>query len=208
MTSSAYLPVFETTRGDTIESIHYGAIAVVNSDGELVASFGDPQTTTFTRSSAKPFQSLPFIEALGHEHFALSQEEIALICASHSGTDAHVAIAESIQGKVGIDKTQLLCGTHQPYDKAARKALLERGESPSVNHHDCSGKHSGMLAYAKMQSWPTESYIERDHPIQKAILKAVAEMSVLPEAQIKIGIDGCSAPNFAMPLYNAALAYA
>lgn len=208
MADIPYLPIFETSRGNTAESLHFGAIAVVNSAGELLASFGDPYALTFTRSSAKPLQAIPFVEAGGVKHFDFSAEEVALICSSHTGTREHVAVAESIQSKIGVDSTALLCGTHPPYDKDTRKAMLQRGESPSVNQHDCSGKHSGMLAFAKMQAWPSEDYINPEHPVQQAILKAFAEMVDLPTSDINIGIDGCSAPNFAVPLYNMALGYA
>src|SRR5512133_1439094 len=89
MTQSPYQPVFELTRGETVESIHEGAIAVVDATGKLVASYGDPLGITFLRSSAKPFQALPFIQHGGHQAYGLTPKEIALICASHSGTDEH-----------------------------------------------------------------------------------------------------------------------
>jgi L-asparaginase II len=208
MPSNPYLPVFEITRGSTVESLHYGAVAVVDSAGQLLASYGDPQTLSFTRSSAKPFQALPFIEAGGAEHFQLDSAEIALICASHTGTDEHAQVTVSLQLKVGVDESQLLCGVHPPYDQATRDAMLARGEAPSPNRHDCSGKHTGMLAFARMQGWPVEDYIDPEHPVQEAILETFSQMASLSPSNIAQGIDGCSAPNFAAPLYNVAMAYA
>ena len=112
MKANGFAPVLELTRGETVESVHYGAIAVVDPQGSLVHAYGDPQTVTFLRSAAKPFQALPFIEAGGHRHYHLTEEEIAAICASHSGTDAHVEVVSRIQAKAGVGEDQLKCGAH------------------------------------------------------------------------------------------------
>jgi L-asparaginase II len=212
MTTSPYLPILSLTRGETVESIHYGAIAVVNPQNELVASYGDPEVITFLRSSAKPFQAMPFVQHGGVEHYHLTQEELALICASHSGTDEHVAVAKSIQAKTGVLETDLLCGTHMPSHKPTVEAIRQRGEQLTSNRHNCSGKHTGMVAFARMLGLPyrleEQAYIDMDHPIQKEILQNFAEMCDLPIEQVELGIDGCSAPNFAVPLHNAALAFA
>lgn len=203
-----YPPLFELTRGRIVESIHYGAIAVVDARGQLLYSYGDPQSVTFLRSSAKPFQALPFFEREGPAHFGLTQKEQALICASHEGSDEHVRTAEGIQGKTGVKESDLQCGIHMPGDAVAYKALIARGEQPTPNRNNCSGKHTGMLAHAKMRGLPQETYLQLEHPIQQDILAALADMSQYPRERIEVGIDGCSAPNFAMPLSNAALAYA
>lgn len=203
-----YLPILEVTRNATVESTHYGAIAVVTADGKLLASYGDPQATPFMRSSAKPFQSLPFVEAGGARHYRLSQAELALICASHSGTDEHAALARSLQSKTGVAESNLLCGAHPLNHMPTVEAMRQRGESISPNRNNCSGKHTGMVAYCLMAGWPVENYIAFDHPLQRAILSAFAEMCLLTEEQIALGVDGCSAPNFAVPLFHAAVGYA
>lgn len=208
MHTNNYLPIFELKRGDAVESIHFGAIAIVNSLGKLVASYGSPDTISFLRSSAKPFQALPFIEAGGHKHWAFSGPEISIICASHSGTDQHFSVLSSIQSKIGVTQDDLLCGVHPPVDEATRQALLDRGESPTPNRHNCSGKHTGMLAHAKFIHAPIDDYIDVDHPIQKRILDTFSEMCDIEIQKIALGIDGCSAPVFAIPLKNAALGYA
>jgi L-asparaginase II len=203
-----FQPIFELTRGQIIESIHYGAIAVVDSHGKLLASYGDPQTVAFLRSSAKPFQVLPFVERGGVQHFGLTGVELALACASHEGSDEHVRVAESILAKAGLDESYLQCGSHMPGDASAYKRLLKNGEAPTPRRNNCSGKHSAMLAHAKMRRLPLDNYLDFDHPVQQDILASFAEMCLLPPNQVELGIDGCSAPNFAVPLYNAALAFA
>jgi L-asparaginase II len=201
-------PLFEVTRGDIVESVHYGSIAVVDATGKLISSYGDPRTVAFLRSSAKPFQVLPFVEHGGVENFGFSLRELAIACASHEGSDLHVQTIEEIHRKVGINENYLQCGIHMPSDVDAFKSLLLNGKEPTPNRNNCSGKHSAMLAYAKMRGLPLENYLDLEHPIQQDILASFAEMCLLPVKEIGLGIDGCSAPNFAVPLYNAALAAA
>jgi L-asparaginase II len=212
MIHTSYEPIFQLTRGDIVESLHFGAIAVVEASGKLVASYGDPRLVTFTRSSAKPLQALPFLENGGMPHFGLTLQEVALICASHSGTDEHLAVIRSIQAKTGVHESDLMCGTHIVYDRKTAEAMRQRGEAPTPNRHNCSGKHTGMLAYARMLGLMPDpqalSYIDPQHPVQRNILATLAEMSDLKPDEIHIGIDGCSAPNFALPLQSTALAFA
>ncbi len=203
-----FQPIFELTRGQVVESTHFGAIAVVDSLGKLLASYGDPQTIAFLRSSAKPFQVLPFVEHGGVEHFNLNPKELALACASHEGTDEHVRVAKSILEKAGLNEGYLQCGAHLPGDAEVYKRLIANEEAPAPIRNNCSGKHSAMLAYAKMGELPLEDYLDFYHPVQQDILASFAEMCLLPPNQVQLGIDGCSAPNFAIPLTNAALAFA
>lgn len=214
MQKTQYSQIFELARGSTVESIHYGAIAVVDVYGKLVAWYGDPKTVTFLRSTAKPFQALPFIQHGGHDVYHLTPREIALICASHSGTDEHVAVVQGIQMKAGVSEADLLCGVHPSSHEPTAEAMRERKEQPTPNRHNCSGKHTGMLAYTRMLDLPEHleagslDYIDPQHPVQQEILHTFAEMCNLPIDQVAKGIDGCSAPNFAVPLRSAALAYA
>lgn len=214
MPNSSYSPVYEITRGQTVESVHFGAFAVVDARGSLVASHGDPRAVTYLRSSAKPFQALPLMEQGGQETYDLTLKEIALICASHSGTDEHVATLRALQDKAGVKEDDLMCGVHTPFHRPTVQAMHQRGEDFTPNRHNCSGKHTGMLAYARMKDLSIPKtvlgvpYIDPEHPVQQDILAAFAEMSALSREQVAQGTDGCSVPTFAVPLYNAALAYA
>lgn len=212
MPTTSYPPLFELTRGSIVESIHFGAIAVSNHRGDLIAWYGDPHAITFLRSSAKPFQVLPFVESGGPQKYQLTPRELALMCASHSGTDDHVHVARSIQAKTGATEQDLLCGVHSLSHKPTVEAMAARGESLTPNRHNCSGKHSGMVAFARLLNLPyhleDQPYIDPQHPIQQRILTTFAEMCSLKPEQVQVGVDGCSAPNFAVPLHSAALAYA
>ncbi len=192
--------------------MHFGAIAVSDASGKLAAWYGDPELVTFTRSSAKPMQAMPFLENGGMQHFGLTLQEVALLCASHSGTDAHVQVVQSIQAKTGVSETDLMCGVHSPYDRATAARMQESGEAATPNRHNCSGKHTGMLAYTHMLGITKDSssieYIDPAHPVQQKILNTLAEVADLPVQAVHLGIDGCSAPNFALPLRNTAQAFA
>ena len=97
-----YVPAVQVVRGDTVESIHHAAVAIVDVSGRLIASLGDPQVVTYMRSTAKPLQSLPLLESGAPAQFDFSEKEIALICASHTGTDMHVRVAQGILKKIRI----------------------------------------------------------------------------------------------------------
>ena len=205
---SRFEPLLELTRGRVVESIHLGAIAVVDSQGTLLHSYGGPHTVAFLRSSAKPFQALPFVERLGVEHFGFTPKELALSCASHVTAQIHLDAVRGLQAKIGIRESDLQCGAHLPSDPAMLKFVIKNDITPTANFNNCSGKHTAMLACAKMQGLPLDTYLQTDHPVQRDILACFAEMSGLSREQIALGTDGCSAPNFAAPLYNAALATA
>lgn len=205
---AGYQPIVEVTRGDVIESVHFGAVAVADASGRLVGSWGDPEAVTFLRSSAKPFQALPLLESGAADAFGLTERELAIVCASHSGTDEHVDLVSRLQAKAGVKESDLRCGTHPPYDDATRRRLAAEGKPPSPNRHNCSGKHTGMLTQARYLSEPIDSYEARGHPVQIRILQAFAEMCGLDPQDVHIGVDGCSVPTFAVPLRAAAAAYA
>ena len=203
----SFAPLVEVLRGGIVESVHHGAIAVVDRHGRLLYAAGDPEVVTFTRSSLKPLQALPFAAAGGLDRYQLTTQETALLCASHSGEPRHVEAAASILAKAGNDAADLQCGTHPPvhYDV--------RGEVPppppySPLSHNCSGKHSGMLAHCAACGYDKRDYLAMEHPLQREIRTAVATMTGVAEGALHAGIDGCSAPNYAMPLARLALAFA
>ncbi len=181
---------------------------MVDSQGNLLHSHGDPHTVAFLRSSAKPFQVLPFVERGGVEHFGFTPRELALSCASHETAQMHLDAVAALQQKVGIRESDLQCGPHLPGDPGMLKQVIQNNLTPTANFNNCSGKHTAMLAHAKMRGLPLDTYLSNDHPIQHDILTGFAEMCGLPTEEVVLGMDGCSAPNFAVPLRNAALAMA
>ncbi|MFL6707556.1 MAG: asparaginase [Massilia sp.] len=203
------VPLVETSRGYpetgySTENVHLGSVAVVDTRGNLLWSAGDPQVLTFTRSAIKPFQALPFLLADGPARFGLSLDEVALLCASHSGEPRHVAGVEAILAKIGLDETCLACGCQMPlyYDSVGLAAPA--GQQWRQVHHNCSGKHSGFLAWCRLHNVRTEDYVARSHPLQQAIRATLAETAGLDAAAMPVGLDGCSAPNYALPLSKLA----
>ena len=208
MTLPTHAPLVTTTRGGIIESIHYGSIAVCDNSGRLLAAAGDPNALVFLRSSSKPFQILPLVEGGGMERFGLTERELAVMCASHSGTDEHVRVITGIQRRLGVTADDLLCGTHTPGDPATAERMFRDGEANTPLRHNCSGKHTGMLAQALLYGDPTAAYIDPVHPVQQRILRAFSDLTGVPLPEITLGIDGCSAPVFAVPMRAAARAFA
>ncbi|MEE8320857.1 MAG: asparaginase [Gammaproteobacteria bacterium] len=196
------------TRGDCVEGIHYGSIAVTDQKGKVLFSVGDPDWQTFTRSSCKPLQAMPL---LCHECFSeleLAQDEIAIMCGSHSGEPDHVKTVKNILDKIGLDEGYLCCGVHPPLYLDEMDKLPVEGETFTALQHNCSGKHVGMLAQCKLLGVPADKYLALDSPVQQGILSGISAFTGLEKDQIGVGIDGCSAPNFSLPLKVLASVYA
>ncbi|MEO8573099.1 MAG: asparaginase [Pyrinomonadaceae bacterium] len=187
-------------RGETVESVHHGHLIALNGKNETVLSLGEPDTVTFFRSACKPFQAMPFITSGACDELGYSEEEIALACASHSGEARHVRVAKLMLERAGLAEGQLQCGTHLPFNEKESERMLRAGEYPNQLHNNCSGKHAAMLALAKYIEADTATYTATDNPVQKEILGMMSLLAEVPAEEIKIGIDGCAAPNFAMPL--------
>ena len=193
------------------ESWHFGAAAVVTPEGRLVARLGDPAdlaAATFLRSAAKPFQILPLLLAGGAERFSLDDADLALICASHSGGEEHVARAAALLAKGGFTAGDLLCGAHPPFGREEARRLRRQGIAPTPLHNNCSGKHAGMLLACRHLGLAKEDYVSPDHPLQRLILARVAQATGVPAEQIGLGVDGCSVPAFRLSVVAAARGYA
>ncbi|MHB8605913.1 MAG: asparaginase [Thermoplasmatota archaeon] len=192
-------------RGETVESQHRVAAAVVNAHGDLVAKTGDHRFVTYMRSSLKPYQLAPMLAAGGEKRWGFTDAEVAIMSASHSGESAHVKTVAGILEKLGLDASALKCGAHAPYYEPAARALTA---PPTVLHNNCSGKHSGMLALALLLGENPDNYLHPDSLVQRAIRDLVVKASGAPATEIRWGIDGCSAPNCALPLANGARLFA
>ncbi|WP_442603883.1 asparaginase [Paenibacillus sp. KN14-4R] len=195
-------------RGPMMESLHTGHAVVVNTQGEILFSAGNPNFVTYARSTAKLIQALPIIESGAADHFHLTDKEIALLCASHNGEDEHVQTAQSILSKIGLTSDALSCGVHDPFHAPTTKRMREEGISATTLHNNCSGKHSAMLALAVHLNASTEGYAAVEHPVQQFMRNTVSEMSGVPLDELVIGIDGCGVPVFGMGIHQLALAYA
>ena len=198
----------EVTRGAVVESRHRVHAAVVDAGGRLRAYAGDPELVTFFRSAAKPLQALPLVDDGAVERYGLTLEELALCCGSHSGSAAHVRVAERILEKAGVTAGALACGPQSPFDDEARRLLAEEGLEPGRLHNNCSGKHGGMMVLARARGWDPAGYERPEHPVQQRILSEVARWTRMPVEAIGLATDGCGVPCFALPLRQMALSFA
>jgi L-asparaginase II len=199
--------LIELTRGERVESVHRGAIAIAHADGSLALALGDVETPVYPRSSLKPVQALPLVESGAADAFGLGSEEIALACASHSGEPMHATRVAAWLSRIGCGESDLACGAHPVRYEPVWEEMVRRGEKPTRIHNNCSGKHTGFLTVARHWDIATAGYEHHDHPVQQAVEKTLLELSGLSGA-LPWGVDGCAAPNFALPLSGFARALA
>ncbi len=185
-------------RGKTVESIHRGSLLIIDGDGREIVNIGNAETVAFIRSSAKPFQVLPFLLSGGAEKFGFTESEIALACASHSGEKIHTTIAEMMLKKIGLSESDLRCGAHLPFNEQHAEEMIKSGEKPTQLHNNCSGKHAAMLAFALTIGADLKTYDLIENPVQQAILEVIADFCETPKETIPLAVDGCCAPNFAL----------
>lgn len=202
----------ETTRGDLIESVSSVSVAVADADGHLLAWAGEPRRVTHLRSAAKPFQAVPLIQDGVVDRFGITTEELALACASHNSESEQVSRVVAWLERLDLGERHLACGPHRPL---SRDLALPEVEPRHERHRrltpvmsNCSGKHTGMLALAKAHGWPTAGYHEAAHPVQRRMLRAMAEYAGVDPGEIRTAVDGCGVLTFAIPLVAAARAFA
>lgn len=199
----------EIWRGSLVESRHRGAAAVVRADGTVIASWGSIDRPILPRSAIKPFQALPLIESGAADRFELTEVDLALVCASHSGEPVHVEGVADLLRRLGLSGADLICGGHLPYHDASARAMIRAGHRAGPIHNNCSGKHAGFLATALHLREPTTGYAGPVHPVQLRVRRVLGQMAngtaTIADDSV---IDGCGAPNFPLPLRGLALAMA
>jgi len=196
------------TRGDIIEAVHYGDIAVCDVTGKLLGSVGDPSRRIYWRSSAKPIQALPVVYSGAADRFGFTAKELSVCCASHCGSAEHVDTVRGILAKIGLDEAALQCGTHVPGDPQQRQWLAANNRDPLPVMNNCSGKHAGKLASTVAMGGDVERYLELDSPVQQAILRDMSVLSGVAEQDMVISTDGCSAPTHGFGLREMATSFA
>lgn len=196
----------ELTRGSMVESVHRGSIAILDADGRMRLSLGDVELPVYSRSSLKPMQAIPLVESGAAQAFGLSDEEVALACASHSGEPMHTERVSIWLERLGLSESDLACGAHASRYEPVAEAMVRRGEKPTRVFNNCSGKHTGFLTVARHWDIATNGYEQVSHPVQQAVAAALRELSDAKE--LTYGIDGCAAPNFATSLTQFARAAA
>jgi L-asparaginase II len=205
----------EVTRGSVVESFHRGALAIVDSQGRVVAGLGDTDRSIFPRSAIKLLQALPLVESGAADELGLSDDELALACSSHNGEPAHVRTAAAMLAKAGLEPTSLECGAHWPKHDDTLRALVASGQAPTALHNNCSGKHAGFVCLACAMNGKRanlaafcKGYVEPDHPVMRTVTAALEAVTGMDSRTAPRGIDGCSIPTFGFSLRALALGFA
>jgi len=195
-------------RGSSIESRHRGAIAVVDVTGRLVFSMGDIQRPEFPRSAIKFLQAIPLIETGAADHYQLTAQHVSFACASHNAESIHTDFAQQWLQHIGCTTDDLECGAELPLDPDAQFNLIAGGGTPRRYHHNCSGKHLGMLTTCKHMNESLQNYRLIQHPVQQRWLEVLESLASVKIQQLSWGYDGCGIPTLAVPLQRVALAQA
>jgi L-asparaginase II len=188
----------EVWRGSRVESRH-------EVDFAFAEAAGPSPEPVFLRSAAKPFQAAAVVASGAERRLGGNAEALAIVAASHGGEPAHTALVARLLAMLGVDESALRCGTHPPFDAETARQV---GNRASPLHHNCSGKHAGMLAVALELGVRPEAYLDPDGPVQGLMRRTVAAACTVPEHDIVTGIDGCGAATFAVPLAAAARGFA
>jgi L-asparaginase II len=185
-------------------------VAVVAPDGRLISSVGDPERFTYLRSSAKPFQLVPFVASGRFDtyDFGNPSEALAIMAASHSGEDRHVRTVQALLRQGGLSRDVLQCGTHPPFDTETAQRLLRDGEPLTPLRHNCSGKHAGFALHAKAAGWDIETYWQPAHATQRLALEVISTLTDVPVGKIATATDGCGVVTYGVPLRALGLAFA
>jgi len=195
-------------RGRIAESRHHIQAAVSDPAGRLIAATAEASAVTTFRSAAKPFQLLPLVERGHAGRWQVTDEELAIMSASHTGSPYHVALVRGLLERGGFTDQQLACGYHDPPDAESMGRLAAHPEERTAVYNNCSGKHAGMLFLARAEGWPLEGYERASHPVQQLMRRTVAEMCGMNPEAVEVAVDGCSVSVFGVPLTAMARGYA
>jgi L-asparaginase II len=195
----------EATRGDRRETVHEVHAVLCDADKHILGRFGDPSLETYERSVAKPIQLLTAIQHRPSLLDECSKEEIAVMASSHSGEPGHVETLYGLLNRYGLDESLLLCGTHPAVRPEIGLEFARQDIGPKPIHHNCSGKHVGMLLACQAQGWPFETYNRPDHPMQVAIRLNMAKYAGLDKEDVLYGPDGCGVPSWWLDLRSIAV---
>ncbi len=198
----------EVHRGDCVESSHRGSVVAVDIAGRVVFSAGQVERSIYPRSALKIFQAIPLVQSGAADHFGLTPAEIALACASHNAEECHTRAVTHWLHRLDLDVDDLECGAEPPLRTRAAHALSARGEQPTRVHHNCSGKHAGMLTLAKFMRTDTHGYSAYHHPVQRAWMQTMSALLDLDLFSLPWERDGCGLPAICMPLKQLARAFA
>lgn len=197
-----------TDRGGLLENCHTVHAAVVDSNGDLLYSIGNPSRLTLIRSAAKPAQALAILETGCFEKFKFDNADLALMCASHNSEPIHLERAQSMLHKSNSTESDFACGGHASISEAVNRTWIKADYIPTPISNNCSGKHAGMIAGSKAIGADASNYHLPDQPMQVRVKEVFEELCGTDSKELRWGIDGCNLPAPAAPLNVLARVYA
>jgi L-asparaginase II len=205
--SSVATATVRVFRGAHLEAVHTASVAVVDTTGTLIWGAGEPERPVVLRSTAKPLQALPLVTSGALDALGVTQRELAVACASHNGSDAHVAAVTSLLDRAGVAADALKCGAHLPIEMRLRGTYPTHGEDRDPLRHNCSGKHAGFLAVSRHLGAAAFDYLAPHGAVQTGVRHALERACELPPDSLVAATDGCSAPTYALPLVQVAVGF-
>ncbi|MGW3289343.1 asparaginase [Streptomyces sp. NPDC001002] len=195
-----HAPVAHLVRDGMIEGIHYGSVAVLDTDGKVQFQLGDIEAAFYPRSALKPVQAVAMVRA----GLPLDGELLSLAAASHSGEERHLAGTRRILELAGLTEGDLRNVPDLPFDPVVRDTWVREGRPPSRLAQNCSGKHAAMLYTCRLNGWSLDDYLDPGHPLQQAIAEIVEDLT--GQRIARVSVDGCGAPLFSISLHGLARA--
>ena len=195
-----YAKLVEYIRSGLVEQVHFGLVVLMNKKQVLKRIGNDNNYKFYHRSCMKPLQVSPIIDLNIDEKYGLTEQELAVCCASHTGDKIHQEYIKSILKKIGFCEDDLLCPAHEPLSNEECKYLIINNLLPQKIHNNCSGKHSAMLAICKEMGYSKERYKDLSHPLSDFIINHVCNLCEVKRENVEISKDGCGLPVIATTL--------
>ena len=199
--NSAYSYIY---RGDLVESRHKAAILIKNSSKKIIFSSDNNHQYIYPRSAIKIFQAIPFIKSKADILYGLNKKHISISCSSHSGESYHIKTLKEWVSKIRLNVNKLQCGIHNPMNLNASNKLYSSGNKPSELHNNCAGKHLAMISGCIASNFDYTNYLDISHPYQIQIKECIEHFMEKKITKKYSAIDGCNAPQYALPLNNIA----
>lgn len=190
----------QVTRGSEVESEHIVDVVVLDQQGRLVKSWGEPERPVYPRSAIKFAQATLLAEKVNFEKWHLSERHLALACSSHRAEAQHVNLVDEWLQAMGLSVADLECGPHYPGEREMEIKLIEQGRLPDARHNNCSGKHCGLLNVCLEKALPTKHYSDYKHPLQQMLRQTLSELGSVDYQKLPWALDGCQIPTYRISL--------
>lgn len=201
----SFAPLVREYRGNTLDLTHFGYLVIVDENSKVLYSVGDPDDIVFYRSASKPIQALPVIARGLDRRYGITEEESTIFAGSHAGEPYHIAALESILNKAGFSEDMLVMKPAVPSYGPANEERIRQGLAPRKLYHNCAGKHCALMLLQRELGGVVTDYWRMGAVAQLEVQRYIETLS--ETENIRLGVDGCGVPVFAVPLRCIAAAF-